>query len=209
MVFISNLLGLGGHFGRSGSNCVYCEVDSTRLFDRAPSTKRNLARLYQMAHLVGPDNPLPFSCPGCHKHFATQEDIAEDPEWEVPIEYAKVHCSTSWHRPPLIDIDPKDYILCCLHLLLSLTKLIFKKRILPMLHNDTQAEQLNTFLGSIGVCIPKQGKVGSSRVTEQTGRVRFTGPDCVALLKFWDPMVNLCLNGCRTVKGMAEWANET
>ena len=209
MVFISNLLGLGAHFGRAGANCVYCEVDSSQLFSRKPSQLRSVQRLYEMAHMLGPGMTLPMTCPGCQKEFVTQDDLDSDQEWTSRLDYERAHASTYWRRPPLVDIEPEDYVLCCLHLVLSLTKLIFKKRILPMLHTDSQADSLNAFLASIGVCIPKQGKVGSSLSREQTGRVRFTGPDCIALLKFWDPMVDLCLSGCKFVRGRTEWAEET
>ena len=209
MVFISNLLGLGGHFGRAGANCVYCEVHSSRLFDRNASTKRTLTRLYQMAHLLRPGESLPFECPGCRKVFNTTADLDADVEPQSSIEYERAHASSAWHRAPLVDIEPSEYVMCCLHLLLSLSKLLFKKRILPMLHSDAQAKSLNEFLKSIGVCIPNQGKVGDSLATEQSYRVRFTGPDCVALLKFWDEIVDLCLCGGMHVKGNVEWARDT
>ena len=211
MVFISNLLGLGGHFGRAGENCVYCEVHSTRLFDRNASTKRTLSRLvlYQMAHLLRPGDSLPFQCPGCNKVFNNSSDLDADVEPQCRLEYERAHASSSWHRAPLVDIEPADYVLCCLHLLLSLSKLIFKKRILPMLFSDGQAKALNDFLHKIGICVPKQGKVGDSLATEQSHRVRFTGADCIALLKFWDEMVEVCLAGGMHVKGNVEWARDT
>ena len=209
MVFISNLLGLGGHFGRVGHNCVYCEVHSTCLFDRKPSTKRTLSRLYAMAHLLRPGSAFPFTCPGCLKEFKTQKDLDDDVEWDYPVEYERQHMSSGWRRPPLIDVEPADYVLCCLHLLLSLTKLLFKKRVLPMLHSDEQAIQLNDFLSRIGVCIPKQTKVGQSLATEQTGRVRFTGPDCIALMRHWDEMLLLVHSGCRLVKGSGKRVEDT
>ena len=209
MGFLSHILGLGGHFGRAGKNCVFCEVDSSRLFSKQPSKRRNLSRLYRMAHMTGPGVSLPFECPGCSKAFSTQSDLDAD---EAPIdmaEYELEHASTGWHRPPLLNIEPDHVILCCLHLVLSLTKLLFKKRILPMIHTNDQAKRLNDFLASIGVCIPKQGKVGDSLSQDQTGRIRFTGSDCVALLRHFDEVVWIVKTGAPNIVGLQEWANET
>ena len=162
-----------------------------------------------MAHLVGPGVSLPFRCPGCKVKFSTQEELDNELCPENMLEYEKVHASSAWHRPPLINIEPDHYVLCCLHLILSLTKVLFKKRILPMLHSDAQAKELNLFLASVGICLPHQKKVGDTIHTEQTGRVRFTGPDCVVLMRHWDYMVNLCYSGCKSRTGMKKWADDT
>ena len=208
-MFISNLLGLGAHFGREGQNCLFCQVYSNKIFHKTPSKPRTLERLYRMAHMLGPGVSLPFDCPGCKRHFATQDDLASELEPLDTSAYEKAHASSGWHRPPLVNIEPQQYILCCLHLLLSLTKLLFKKRILPMLFTESQALKLNMFLSSIGVCLPRQHKVGDTVDSEQSGRVRFTGPDCVALMSHWDYMVDLCYHGCKTKVGMKEWADDT
>ena len=209
MCFISHLLGLGAHFGRSGMNCLWCEVLDTKLYDKCPSKKRTLERLYHMAHMVAPGGSFPFRCPGCDIEFASQADVDSEVCPSDMLAYEKEHASTSWHRPPLTNIEPDHYILCCLHLILSLTKVIFKKRILPMLFTETQAKRLNSFLSSVGVCLPHQKKVGDSTDSEQSGRVRFTGPDCVTLMKHWDCMVEMYYSGCKSKAGMREWADDT
>ena len=100
-------------------------------------------------------------------------------------------------------------VLCCLHMVLSLTKLLFKKRILWMIHTNEQAKQLNLFLESIGICIPKQGKVGDSLAQDQTGRIRFTGPDCFALMRNFNAVIAVVVNGAPSIVGLHEWAQET
>ena len=209
MVFLSHIFGLGGHFGRAGSNCIFCEVDSKNLFSKQPSKKRSLKRLYKMAHMLGPGVALPFTCPGCKKQFNTKEDLVNDEAPSCMTDYERQHASTGWHRRPLLDIEPSHAILCCLHLVLSLTKLLFKKRVLWMIHTNAQATRVNDYLASIGVCIPKQGKVGDSLAKDQTGRIRFTGPDCCALMRNFDQLIAVVLIGAPNTVGLAEWASDT
>ena len=162
MVFLSHIFGLGGHFGRGASNWIFCEVDKKNLFSKQPSKKRSLERLYRMAHMFGPGVTLPFRCPGCKKRFVTEDDLTAEHAPSNMADYERDHASTGWHRRPLLDVEPCNAILCCLHLILSLTKLLFKKRVLCMIHTNAQAARLNGYLASIGICIPKLGKVGDS-----------------------------------------------
>jgi hypothetical protein len=162
-----------------------------------------------MAHLSGPGVVFPFTCPGCKLTFNSQVELDAE---EVPVDllaYEIVHASTGWHRKPLLDIEPNRVILCTLHLVLSLTKLLFKKRILCMIHTNDQANRLNKLLSAFGICIPKQGKVGDSISQDQTGRIRFTGPDCFALMRNFNVVVAEVLIGAPSPEAMAIWARET
>ena len=123
-------------------------------------------------------------------------------------DYERDHAGTGWHRPPLLDIEPCDYMLCTLHLMLSLTRLLFKKRILPMLTNDYVAERLNNFICSLGICVPKQTKVGASMHSERSNRIRFTGPDCLKVIERWDEMVDICAKDS-TDANMPAWVLST
>ena len=78
-----------------------------------------------------------------------------------------------------------------------------------MIHTNDQAKRLNDLLASLGICIPKQGKVGDSLSQDQTGRIRFTGPDCFALLRNFDTVVAEVLKGAPSIVGLTEWATET
>ena len=127
MMFLSHILALGAHFGRDGKNCLFCEVESCELFKKDPSKKRSLKRLYQMAHLLGPGEAFPFTCPGCGRAFSSQADIDNEEQPTNAAEYEKGHASTGWHRRPLINVEPSHIVMCCLHLILFLTKLLFKK----------------------------------------------------------------------------------
>ena len=209
MVFDSNILGLGGHFGRASRNCLCCEVGHDELFKKTPSQRRTLSRLYMMAHLHGPGVIFPFTCPGCQQTFQSQSDLDSE---EAPVDlvaYEIEHASSGWHRKPLLDIEPDRVILCTLHLVLSLTKLLFKKRILWMLHTNDQADRLNKLLSQLGICIPKQGKVGDSLSQDQTGRIRFTGPDCFALMRNFNAIVAEVLIGAPSQEAMGIWAQDT
>ena len=186
---ISAILGRDGRYGRRGQNCNYCEVESIDLLRDVVSNKRTLARIYQQCHMFSPDSKVPFSCPSCGKKFQTEQDVALETKPSNMEAYAKSHAGAYWHRPPLLLIEPAKYIVCCLHLLLSLTKLLFKAAILPMLLTDDLAKLFNGMLAEIGVCIPKQQKVAKDANKHQSRRIKFTGAECLKLLQFWDAIV--------------------
>ena len=209
LVFNSNILGLGGHFGRRSKNCLVCEVEHNELFKKSPSTLRTLTRLYEMAHLCGPGVQFPLTCPGCGATFQTRAELEAEEQPGDLTAFEVMHASSGWHRKPLLDIEPSNVILCTLHLVLSLTKLLFKKRILWMIHTKDQADRLNKLLGQLGICIPKQGKVGDTLSQDQSGRVRFTGPDCFALLRNFNAVVAEVMIGAPSPEAMRLWAQDT
>ena len=189
-MFINCLQGLGGHFARVGQNCNYCEVMSTELLSDVVSTKRTLERLFHQCHMFPPGNTAPFQCPGCGEQFNTLHDVEADVAPTNVDDYCRRHAGSAWHRPPLLPIEPIDHIICCLHLLLSLTKLLFKAAILPLLANDEMASHLNEMLRQLGVCIPKQKKVVVDANKSQSQRIKFTGEECLKLLEHWDCIVH-------------------
>ena len=162
-----------------------------------------------MSHILQPGQNFPFTCPGCKKTFSSQIELDAETAPSDPTAYEFAHASSGWHRLPLLDVDPSQIVLCCLHLVLSLTKTLFKKRIMWMIHTDDQAKRLNELLATLGICIPKQEKVGDSLSQDQMGRIRFTGPDCFALLRNFDPVLAEVMKGAPSIVGLAEWANET
>ena len=78
-----------------------------------------------------------------------------------------------------------------------------------MIHTNDQAHRLNVLLSSIGICIPKQGKVGDTLAQDQTGRIRFTGPDCFSLMRNFNAVVEEVMKGSPGIVGLHEWAKET
>lgn len=189
MVFSACVQGRDNGFGREGFNCNVCEVNSRDLHVLTASRERTLARQYQLSHSFDPTNPLPFQCPGCSKKFTSEADVITETAPVNQREFADEHFGQGWHRPPLLHIEPNRYIVCVLHLLLSCTKLIFKKGILPMLENEQQASTLNARLRSLQICVPNQRKVSVRIAQDQSTRVKFTGKECIRLLEFWDQVV--------------------
>ena len=127
MIFDSNILALGGHFGRASKNCLCCEVDHDDLYKKTPSKRRTLSRLYKMAHLSGPGVKFPFTYPGCHVTFESQADLDDEEAPNDLTAFEIQHASSGWHRKPLLDIEPARVVLCTFHLVLSLTKLLFNR----------------------------------------------------------------------------------
>ena len=202
---ISSIIALAGKYGSMGQNCNYCEVDSLDLLNDVPITRRTLTRIYHQAHLFPPDSSEPFNCPSCGKAFNDISDVTKDSAPASMAKYTKAHAGVSWHVCPLLPLEPMAYIVCCLHLLLSLTKLLFKSLILPMLVNDDVAACLNAMLSEIGVCVPKQTKVVQNGNLSQSARIKFTGKECLKLLEFWDAIVSqLILKAGNTIE-IAQW----
>ena len=186
---ISSIQGYGGHFGRRGQNCNYCEADSCELLSDQPGIKRCLERIFHQRHMFPPGSQTPFKCPNCGARFDSQDQADKENRPSNMEKFAKEHAGSSWHQPPLLLIEPIKYIVCCLHLLLSLTKLLYKTCILPMLVTEELALSCNLMLGQIGVCIPKAKKVSREANKSQSQRIKFTGAECILLLENWDPIV--------------------
>ena len=207
-MFMSMNMGLGGHFGRVGENHIYCECASNELLKQIVSQPRTLERLYHMSHLFPPFNNLPFNCPGCGLRFESQSDVDNDPPPVSQRLHEDTHASSGWKRRPLLNVEPIDHVLCTLHLVLSLSKLIFKSRILPMLLSDDIAERCNTYLKSIGICIPP--KTGRRRHCKTcVKRISFTGKEAELLLIHWDSLVDLCCIGAPSKSASAQCREAT
>ena len=186
---ISSIQGFGGHFARRGCNCNYCESDSSELLADKPGEKRTLERMFHQRHMFPPGSNTPFKCPSCGARFDCQEQVDKEKRPSNMEKYAKEHAGNTWHKPPLLMIEPISYIVCCLHLLLSLTKLLYKACILPMLVTEELASSCNGMLAQIGVCIPRAKKVSREANKTQSQRIKFTGAECILLLENWDGIV--------------------
>ena len=191
---ISSIQGHGGHFARRGKNCNYCESDSCELLSNNPGVKRTLERIYQQRHMFPPNSSTPFKCPNCGARFDDQRQIDKETRPLNMEKFAADHAGNTWHQPPLLDMEPLKYIVCCLHMLLSLTKLLYKTCILPMLVTEELAASCNSMLAQVGVCIPRAKKVSRDASKSQSQRIKFTGAECVILLENWDAIVERLLS---------------
>ena len=208
MVFSACVQGRENSYGRNGYNCNHCEVHTRDLHVLTPSRARTLLRAYQLSHTFDPTNPAPFDCPGCGKNFGTPADVAADPSPTNAREFSDSHFGQRWRHPPLLHIEPQNYIVCVLHLLLSCTKLVFKKGILQMLESEHQADVLNARLKSLQICVPKQRKMSVRVAQDQSTRVKFTGKECVILLEAWDSVVDEIVGCCEEPNQWKEHAKQ-
>ena len=103
---ISSIQGYGGHFGRRGQNCNYCEIDSVDLLNDVPAVQRTLIRIYHQCHLFPPHDPSPFTCPGCGAKFESDGDVKNDKQPGNMIAYQMSHGGSTWHKPPLLPLEP-------------------------------------------------------------------------------------------------------
>ena len=205
---ISCILGYGGHYGRVGQNCNYCEVHTTDLLKDVVSEPRTLARIFHQCHLFAPNSTEPFQCPSCGAKFSSQADVTNEKPPSDMAEFVRTHAGSSWKHPPLLPIEPIQFIVCSLHLLLSLTKLMFKAAILPMLLTDKLAKLLNDMLAQIGVCIPKQKKNPRDACKNQSQRIKFTGAECLTLLEHWDTLVAEIVKQSEQAETLQPWAEK-
>ena len=188
-MFVSEALGLGGHFAGNGFNCPWCECHTDNLWSDDSSAPRTLSRLYQLSHSFDPNNTSAFTCPSCNFFCDQTTQAAEQPP-SCLKSFRTIHFGVEWHQSPLLHIEPSKWIVCVLHLLLSCTSLLFKECVLPLLVTEERAARLNDQLAHLQICIPRQAKRAASAASDQARRVKFTGKECVALLSHWDGILD-------------------
>ena len=188
-MFVSEALGLGGHFAGQGFNCPWCECHTDNLWSEEASVPRNLGKLYQLSHTFDPTNTSPFTCPGCQFYCDAGTQMAEQPP-PCPRIYRNAHFGVEWHQSPLLHVEPSKWIVCVLHLLLSSTRLLFKECVLPLLVTEERATRLNEQLSHLQICIPRQTKRSDLAASDQSKRIKFTGKECVTLLTHWDGILD-------------------
>jgi hypothetical protein len=154
-----------------------------------------------------PDDATPFTCPGCGAKFCCADDVTKDKAPSNMQAYELAYAGTGWHRPPLLPIEPIKLFLCCLHMLLSLTKVMFKTCIIPMLLDDKMATICNNMLHQIGICIPRQKNVAVNAAVNQSRRIKFTGAECVKLLEHWDVIIDNLVSHSSGSNEVNEWAS--
>lgn len=184
----SMMLGLGGRFHTQGSNCIHCHIHSSDLhvFETNRVHHRARQELWWCAHLPDPQASVqtrfPFTCPGCGQSFHSQEQIDSDIPTVSEKQYREQHWSTSHHQGPLLDVEPSKVYICCLHLLLSITKVLFNLSVRLHIHTAQQARVVNTLMEELDIEAPTITPITKS--TKSVGKpLSFTGAECVRVLK--------------------------
>ena len=196
MVALCNLGGLSASFGSTGCNCAWCFRHSNDLHIPGSADSRTLRLMYHCSHLPFPadNNQFPFTCPSgqCGKIFLSQEDVDNDSSTMSPNVYAKTHYGCVHKRKPLVDIDPSRWIMCVLHLLLSVTKKLFHLTIVKEIQSTEKAFIITDFIKGIGVCMPD---LKSTLHKESMPRsLSFTGQECVTIIENSDTLIDMVHN---------------
>ena len=191
----SHVLGLGGGFMANGHNCLHCHVHSNDLHLKTKATKRTRQSLWWCAHLPDPQqelsNRFPFQCPACGIVFLSQDQVDKEPTPTDAKKYKLEHWSTMHHRPPLLDIDPANVYVCSLHLLLSITKILFHCAIRVNVDSQPLADRINNLLTQKNIQFSTP-VTPIRRKTTNIGRpLSFTGKECVNLLEGIDDFLDV------------------
>ena len=197
----SNILGFGGRFGCEGYNCLQCKVHSSDLWDTTPSELRSKEELWWYAHVAYPhaEQQYPFVCPACGKRFNNESDVNSDPAPADDSIYRKEHYSQGHKQPPLLDIDPCNYYVCSLHLLLAVTKLIFHLGIRMKVMTQNQANAVNQCLRQLDIDCKQIDPIGNNGKGSKVGKkVSFTGAECFRVLKGIDSFLDIVLGNDET-----------
>ena len=139
-VSCSSVLGLSPIHGSAlHCSCFLCECPMSEYHDSDKAQSyplRTILRIKQLAHALGLMDDAeftPFSCPGCDMEFNTVADIhtwvdsvASMTELEI-ADYVKEHYGVYPGKGPLLEgVEPIYFIICVLHMRLSLTKTWWK-----------------------------------------------------------------------------------
>ena len=209
-------LGLGPCSGHCA--CPMCEIPagdilSIDLTFLMKVTRRSLARLRLLAHLV------PGDCPGCHARVvATKEELCAcqkktcqkcqgkklmlvaKPGDKAPQRskndldsWLKQHFNVCCAQGPLIEVEPGKWVICILHMNLRIVGALFEHTILKEMgiHFNTAVtkEEVATFVWETCVKkgIPMKLKKCPVSKTDSywvsVGKHSFAGPDCAILLE--------------------------
>lgn len=157
--FILGTIGSGG--ASCGHPCGQCEVPasdlcSTDLEELKKIKKRTVRDLKLYSHTA-----VGEVCPVCRVKI--KEVDLDSVSESVQKKHMREHFGVKLGRAPLTDIEPKNHIICLLHVLLRLISNLWQATVVPFL-TDSNTDALLAFLQRIGVEIPKRklAKVGKS-----------------------------------------------
>ena len=202
--FLSECMGLGAHFDSvTHQNCPWCNVPSKEL-GKLPRvyTTRTLTRIRNLAHLphnTSTQSGFPFDCPGCKTSFANEGDITSDKKGPRKVkagesEYRRKHESVTWHREPLLPIEPNNYVCCMLHEKLNNAKYLYACAIMPHITKDNHMA-LHLYLKSVKVLIKKPVAVARSQsAPKQKKPPAFTGNMVNSLIENFDTAMRQVTN---------------
>ena len=136
-VSCSSVLGLSPSYGGpSHSSCHFCECPMNLYHDHAAAKAfplRTQKSIKELAHALGikfPSEFVPYKCRGCQQEFRTLDEILK---WKPPEEdddvkeYIKSHFGVHPGKGPLLDnVEPIFFLICVLHMRLSLVKTWWK-----------------------------------------------------------------------------------
>ena len=208
MKFISCATGLGGQFRGKGwsRSCPLCLVLNTELYKQTAPTLRTTRDSFHLAHqpYPGDTTPFPFTCPSpdCRKTFTSQEQCDSDMSADS-TKYAKAHYNMHHHEPPIFNIPIANYIVCTLHLLLSIMKTLFHELIRCNVQNDDVSEKIGKALKRMGVNAKKIQPMTRSGV--KAGRPQtFIGVECLRILHDFDVLLAIVNNNVQD----DEWSKQ-
>ena len=137
----SSVLGLAPQYGGAMEHCSchYCECpmglyhDHAKAKDALPRDTRGIKELGHALGLHDPTEFVPYTCRGCNQRFETVESQIEfgtPSEPDLIAEYTRLHFGVYPGKGPLLHgVEPMWFIICVLHMRLSLVKTWWKKAI--------------------------------------------------------------------------------
>ena len=139
-VSCSSVLGLKpNHAAANHCSCHFCECPMKDYWDAekaAQYLQRTIIRIKQLAHVLGKNNPgefEPYTCAGCNSTFETRDEMLAKPLPKTDhgvAAYISEHFGVMPGQGPMLDmVEPIRFIICILHMRLSVVKTWWKKAI--------------------------------------------------------------------------------
>jgi hypothetical protein len=113
--------------------------------------------------------------------------------WKV---WHKRHMSVEWGKPPLMDVEPEHQFMCCLHLLLGVTRVLFQRGVQDFLigkNKKKRTMRVNILLKKLGVNVTAhENKEAESESSPRVLGV--IGSEAMTILRYYDSLVDLAVD---------------
>lgn len=104
--------------------------------------------------------------------------------------------SVEWGKPPLMDVEPDHQFMCCLHLLLGVSRILFQRGVQDFLIGKSKKKRtarVNNLLKKLGVNVTAHEN--KEKESESSPRVLgVIGSEAMTILRYYDSLVDLAVD---------------
>ncbi|KAK3253915.1 hypothetical protein CYMTET_36855 [Cymbomonas tetramitiformis] len=190
--------------------CSYCEGAKDELHEKKEFKLRTTTTLLEGAHLYHPGMMFPWQCPYCSKCFQTKEEMQNEPaptSEKKRLEFQLLHKGVMFHRGPILDIAPEDYVADVLHFALREVTHAIEITCRRRCTTQDQVDKLAKYLQQHVKCFIKLRKVKKKTGVTEEKTPNVIGRECALTMQHSEGMVRTVLSASdpRFQKAMKFW----